>query len=43
MLNENDLAPDFNIMDDSGAPFKLSSMRGKRLLLYFYPKAMTSG
>ena len=43
MLNENDLAPDFEILDDTGKPTKLSDFRGQQVLLYFYPKAMTSG
>lgn len=43
MLKEQDMAPDFELLDDTGAPCKLSEFRGRRLLLYFYPKAMTSG
>ncbi|MEW5961288.1 MAG: thioredoxin-dependent thiol peroxidase [Chloroflexota bacterium] len=43
MLQENDLAPDFEGLADSGQPVKLSDFRGKKILLYFYPKAMTSG
>ena len=43
MLNENDVAPDFELLNDEGAPTKLSDFRGKRIVLYFYPKAMTGG
>lgn len=43
MLNEKDTAPDFALRDDTGQPVKLSDFRGQRVLLYFYPKAMTSG
>lgn len=43
MLNEKDMAPDFEVLNDQGEPTKLSDFRGKRVVLYFYPKAMTSG
>jgi len=43
MLNEQDPAPDFEVLNDEGNPTKLSDFRGKIVLLYFYPKAMTSG
>jgi peroxiredoxin Q/BCP len=43
MLNENDVAPDFVLLDESGVPRHLSDFSGQRVLLYFYPKAMTSG
>lgn len=43
MLNQNEIAPDFELLDDSGKPTKLSDFRGKRVLLYFFPKAMTGG
>ncbi|GAB4437311.1 MAG: hypothetical protein Kow0031_19120 [Anaerolineae bacterium] len=43
MLKEQDMAPDFELLDDTGTPRKLSDLRGQRVLLYFYPKAMTSG
>lgn len=36
-------APDFTLPDDRGRPFKLSSLRGKRVILYFYPKDDTPG
>ena len=43
MLKERDVAPDFELLDDAGKPTKLSDFRGKRVVLYFFPKAMTSG
>src|SRR5579864_4997071 len=43
MLKEGDNAPDIQLADDLGNPFKLSEFRGKRVVLYFYPKADTPG
>jgi peroxiredoxin Q/BCP len=43
MLNEGDKAPDIRLANDAGEPFKLSDMKGKRVVLYFYPKADTPG
>lgn len=43
MLNEKDVAPDFELLDDRGKPTKLSDFKGKRVVLYFFSKAMTSG
>jgi peroxiredoxin Q/BCP len=39
----NQLAPDFTLNDQEGKPHQLSDYRGKLVLLYFYPKDMTSG
>jgi thioredoxin-dependent peroxiredoxin len=36
-------APDFTLPDDSGNQVRLSDFRGQRVVLYFYPKDMTSG
>ena len=36
-------APDFTIPDENGTPVTLSSFRGKRVVIYFYPKADTPG
>jgi peroxiredoxin Q/BCP len=36
-------APDFELPDASGNPVRLSSLRGKKVVLYFYPKDMTPG
>lgn len=38
-----DLAPDFELLSDAGTPLRLSSLRGKQVILYFYPKDDTSG
>ncbi|HVO20837.1 MAG TPA: thioredoxin-dependent thiol peroxidase [Anaeromyxobacter sp.] len=36
-------APEFALLDEDGEEVKLSHFKGKRVLLFFYPKAMTSG
>ena len=36
-------APDFSLPDQDGQQVSLSSLRGKKVLIYFYPKAMTPG
>lgn len=36
-------APDFELLNDEGKPTKLSDYRGKKVILYFYPKDFTSG
>jgi peroxiredoxin Q/BCP len=38
-----DLAPDFELPADTGETIRLSALRGKRVILYFYPKDDTSG
>ena len=43
MVNENDVAPDFELLDDEGKTVRLSDLKGKRVVLYFFPKAMTGG
>jgi peroxiredoxin Q/BCP len=43
MLNIGDMAPDFELLSDEGAPVKLSDYRGQRVILFFYPKAATPG
>ena len=37
------IAPDFTLLDDQGSEFTLSSLRGKKVALYFYPKDGTPG
>lgn len=43
MLKEGDVAPDFDCLTHSGDKLRLSALRGKRVLLWFYPKADTPG
>lgn len=43
MLNVGDNAPDFKLVNSEGEAVKLSDFRGKRVVLFFYPKAGTSG
>ncbi len=43
MLKEGDDAPDFTAKDQTGAHVKLSDFRGRRIVLYFYPKDDTPG
>jgi thioredoxin-dependent peroxiredoxin len=42
-LKKGDTAPTFNLMDQAGNHVKLADFKGKKVLLYFYPKADTSG
>ena len=42
-LDTGDRAPDFSLSDDSGNQVKLSDYRGERVIVYFYPAAMTPG
>ena len=43
ILESGGKAPSFSLMDQDGRKVKLSDYRGKKLLVYFYPKASTSG
>ena len=43
MITEGDRAPDFTLRDQDGEELTLSSLRGRRVVLYFYPKASTPG
>jgi peroxiredoxin Q/BCP len=36
-------APDFTLDDQDGVPVSLSDYRGRKVILYFYPEAMTPG
>ena len=42
-LAPGDPAPDFTLPDADGRPVALSSFRGRRVIVYFYPAAMTPG
>lgn len=42
-LAPGDTAPDFTLSDDGGHQVSLSSLRGQRVIIYFYPAAMTPG
>src|SRR5210317_1124870 len=37
------LSPDFELPDQNGDKVRLSSLKGKNVVLYFYPKALTPG
>jgi peroxiredoxin Q/BCP len=43
MIQEKQEAPDFTLPDAQGRPVTLSSFRGKKVVLYFYPKDDTPG
>ncbi len=43
ILKEGDTAPDFTAPDQDGTQIKLSNFRGRRVVLYFYPKDDTPG
>jgi len=39
----NDKAPEFTLPDENGNPTSLQQFRGKTVVLFFFPKAGTSG
>lgn len=43
MLNEHMKAPEFTLKDQNGKDVSLSDFKGKKVVLYFYPKDNTSG
>jgi peroxiredoxin Q/BCP len=43
MLKAGDKAPDFKVKSDEGKDVALADFRGKRVILFFFPKANTSG
>jgi peroxiredoxin Q/BCP len=43
IIEEGSQAPEIELDTDSGQPFRLSSLKGKNVVLYFYPKADTPG
>jgi thioredoxin-dependent peroxiredoxin len=42
-LKPGDQAPDFTLLDQTGSPVSLADYRGRKVLVYFYPKADTPG
>ncbi len=42
-LSPGDTAPDFTLTDDHGEQVTLSDLRGRKVIVYFYPAAMTPG
>ena len=42
-LSPGDTAPDFTLPDDAGTEVSLSALRGQKVIVYFYPAAMTPG
>ena len=43
MLNVGDRAPDFTLPAHTGETVSLADLRGKKVLIWFYPKADTPG
>ena len=43
ILNVGDTAPDFDLPAHTGERVKLSSLKGQRVLIWFYPMADTPG
>ena len=42
-LSPGDTAPDFTLTSDTGDEVSLSGLRGRKVIVYFYPAAMTPG
>jgi peroxiredoxin Q/BCP len=42
-LSPGDTAPDFTLPDDQGREVSLAGLRGRKVIVYFYPAAMTPG
>ncbi len=43
MIQEGETAPDFTLLSDQGEEITLSDLRGKKVVLYFYPRDDTPG
>ena len=43
MLKVGDRAPDFSVMSTTGDTIDSARLRGKKLVVYFFPKAFTPG
>ena len=42
-LSPGDAAPDFSLTSDTGEQLRLADLRGRKVIVYFYPAAMTPG
>lgn len=42
-LNEGDKAPSFQLLDEEGKKVSLTDFKGKPVVIFFYPKALTTG
>ncbi len=43
MLKQGDQAPEFRLSADDGRKIALADLRGRPVVLYFFPKALTPG
>lgn len=43
LISEGDTAPDFDLETDEGTRVSLASLRGRKVVLFFYPRDNTSG
>ena len=43
MVKEGEKAPEFRLPADDGSEIALADLRGKAVVLYFFPKALTPG
>lgn len=43
MLKEGDKAPEIKLQTDADEPFQLSKLKGREVILYFFPRADTPG
>ena len=43
LMDINDKAPDFSLLDQNGKPVSLKDFKGQTVVLFFYPKANTPG
>lgn len=42
-MDIGDRVPDIELEDDEGKPFRFSDLKGKNVVVFFYPKANTPG
>ena len=43
MIQPGDIAPDFSLTTHEGKPLALGDLRGRKVLIWFYPEADTPG